>query len=212
MQYVVVGLGNPGPEYVNTRHNVGRMVAERVATLVHASDWRDDKKSHARVSKGVTVSGDTVMVLLPDNYMNRSGGSVAPFVENTRQAERLIVVQDDIDLPVGTLRIVFNRGSGGHRGVDSIVRALKTQAFTRVRVGVVPTTPSGKLKKPKGDTHVHELILNQMSKKDRTILDSVVERAASAVLACITEGREAAMRTYNGDGTVRAPVRTRARS
>lgn len=202
MQYVVVGLGNPGEEYENTRHNVGRMVAERVALRIGVSDWRDDKKSHARIAKETVTTGDTVLIVLPENYMNRSGGAVAPFVQNAKQAERLIVVQDDIDLPVGKIRVVFNRGSGGHRGVDSIIRALKTKSFTRVRVGVVPTTPTGKLKKPTGDSNIHALILNQMAKKDRLQIDTMVARAADAVLACITDGREFAMCAYNSDELV----------
>jgi PTH1 family peptidyl-tRNA hydrolase len=198
MQYVVAGLGNPGEEYTNTRHNAGRMVAERLAAILGASDWRDDKTAHARIAKATTPEGDDVVLVLPDAYMNRSGGSVAPFIKNEKQAERLIVVHDDIDLPIGSIRIVFNRGSGGHRGVDSIVRTLKTRAFARVRVGVVPTTPSGKLRKPKGEQGVHALILAPVSKKDSAVLEEVVQRAADAVRVCVTEGRDAAMRLYNG--------------
>ena len=198
MQYVVAGLGNPGEEYEQTRHNVGRMVVTRVALMLGASDWRDDTTSHARMARATTSGGDTVTLILPDNYMNRSGGSLAPLIKNAKQAERLVVVHDDIDLPLGTLRIVFNRGSGGHRGVDSIIRTLKTSAFIRVRVGVVPTSPTGKLRKPHGDEAVHNFILKQISAQDRERIAAVVTRAAEAVLACVTEGVSAGMRDFNG--------------
>ncbi len=198
MKHIIVGLGNPGEEYENTRHNAGRMVVASFPERVAATDWRDDAKLRARVAKGVSKGGDDVVLILPDNYMNRSGTSVAPLVKSERQAKTLVVVHDDIDLPVGTIRIVFDRGSGGHRGVDSIVRAIKTRAFVRVRVGVVPTSPSGKLKKPRGEGAVHDFILKQLSKKDRAVLDEAVAYAAKATEAIVEHGVTVAMQQYNG--------------
>jgi len=198
MEHIIVGLGNPGEEYENTRHNVGRMVAELLAERWGTSDWRDDKKLRALISKGGTDQGENVKLILPDNYMNRSGGAVAPLIKNAKQAERLIVVQDDIDLGLGTVRVVFGRGDGGHRGVASIERAIKTRAYVRVRVGVIPTTPTGKLRKPKGEQKVYDFILKQLSKKDRAGIDKVVKHAADTVAAIVHEGREAAMREFNG--------------
>jgi len=198
MKHIVVGLGNPGPEYEHTRHNVGRMVVEAVHDLLDASDWRDDAKLRARVSTAALDTGDIVMLVLPDNYMNRSGGSVAPLITGAKQAERLVVVHDDIDLPVGTVRIVFNRGAGGHRGVESIVRAIKTRAFARVRVGVVPVAPSGKLRKPAADDKVHDLILKKLSTKDREYIATCIAHVARAVEMLLLQGRTAAMQQYNG--------------
>jgi PTH1 family peptidyl-tRNA hydrolase len=198
MKHIIVGLGNPGEEYENTRHNAGRMVVAYLAEHMGASDWRDDKKLCARVAKAVTKEGDDVVLILPDNYMNRSGTSVTPLIKTERQAKTLVVVHDDIDLPVGTIRIVFDRGSGGHRGVDSIVRAIKTRAFVRVRVGVVPTTPTGKLKKPSGEGAVHDFILKQLTKKDRDVLDEAVVYAAKATEAVVEFGSTYAMQHYNG--------------
>ena len=198
MRYIVAGLGNPGEEYAHTRHNIGRMVVEHLASMLGASGWRDDAKSHACVAEAVTPTGDDVTLILPDNYMNRSGGSISPFIKNKTQIEGLVVVHDDIDLPLGTIKIVFDRGSGGHRGVESIVRTLKTRAFTRVRVGVLPTTPTGKVRKPKGEDKVHTFILAPIQKKDTASITAAVEQAARAVHACIVYGRDVAMRTYNG--------------
>ncbi len=197
MEYVIVGLGNPGEEYENTRHNVGRMVVQEIAHRLSASEWRTDKKLHAQIAHAGTEDGKETTLVLPDNYMNRSGGSVAPLVKNRTQNEHLIVVHDDIDLPIGTLRIVFDRGAGGHRGVESIVRALKTRAFVRVRVGVVPTTPTGKMRKPRGEGHVHNFILQQLSKRDTERIQRVVKRAAEAVLVLLQHGRTHATQKYN---------------
>jgi PTH1 family peptidyl-tRNA hydrolase len=198
MTYTVVGLGNPGEEYEHTRHNIGRMVVERLADEWGTSDWRDDKKLRARIAKGASPKGTNVNLILPDNYMNRSGGAVAPLVKNAKQAERLVVVQDDIDLGLGTVRVVFNRGAGGHRGVASIEKAIKTRAFIRVRIGVIPTTPTGKLRKPRGEDKIYNFILKQLTKKEQTTIAKVVKHGAKVVAAIVEEGRDEAMREYNG--------------
>lgn len=197
MTHVIVGLGNPGEEYTNTRHNVGRMVVEEVQRRIDANDWRDDKTLRARVCQGVTPEGVPVELILPDNYMNRSGGSVSPRVKTPAQLERLIVVHDDIDLPQGTIKIVHDRGAGGHNGVRSLERALKSRAFTRVRVGVLPRTPSGKPRKPKGVEAVSDFILKAMTKRELEVMQAEVMRATDAVLAVVHTGRDAAMRVYN---------------
>lgn len=198
MEYIIVGLGNPGEEYEQTRHNVGRMVVEFLKERWGTSDWRDDKKLRAKISVGALSKTTTVKLVLPDNYMNRSGASVAPLVTNKKLCERLIVVHDDIDIGLNTMRIVFGRGAGGHRGVESIERALKSKDYVRVRVGVVPTTPTGKLKKPKGEGKVYDFILKQLTKKELEVFEGVVERAAQAVEVLIHEGRAHAMQDFNG--------------
>jgi len=213
MRYVVTGLGNPGDEYARTRHNVGRMVVEELARMLGVdTSWRVDAKLRAQVAEPVLADGSKAILVLPDNYMNRSGGAVAPYITSKKAAEHLVVVHDDIDLPFGTLRIVSNRGSGGHRGVDSIVKAIKTTAFIRVRVGVLPTTASGKVKKPRGGDEVHTFILKPLSSKDQEAYKPFVAHAASATRALLEEGIEAAMRGYNGSmGTPKPkPARRRA--
>lgn len=198
MEYTVVGLGNPGDAYQDTRHNIGRMVVTSLADRWGTTDWRDDKKLSAKISQGVILKKHKCTLLLPDNYMNRSGASVSPLVKNKKQAGRLIVVHDDIDLGLGTLKIVFNRGSGGHRGVESIQRSIKTKEYVRVRVGVVPVSPSGKLRKPKGGENVHEFILKKLSKKDLEKIEKIIKSTADAVETIIVKGRETASSKYNG--------------
>jgi len=197
MEFIIAGLGNPGEEYVHTRHNVGRMVVEALQERWGTSDWRDDKKLRAKISQGV-VATSKVTLVLPDNYMNRSGGSIAPLIKTKKQLERLIVIHDDIDIGLGSIRIVSNRGSGGHRGVQSIERALKTQAYVRVRIGVVPTTNTGKLRKPKGEDAVYDFILKKLTKKEDEALQEVVVQVTKAVEVLVREGQARAMQDFNG--------------
>ena len=197
MEYVIVGLGNPGEEFENTRHNIGRQTVESLAEKWGTSDWRDDKKLRAKISKGM-CGKHKVTLVLPDNYMNRSGASVAPFVKNKKQAERLIVVHDDIDIGLGLMKIVFNRGDGGHNGVLSIQRSIKTKEYTRVRVGVIPMSPKGKLRKPKGEKKVYDFILKKLAKKDLPEVEKAVKRAMGAVEMIIEKSRTLAMCEYNG--------------
>lgn len=196
MGYVIAGLGNPGDEYEGTRHNVGRMVVEKFAKKHELSDWKADKYTKALVAKG-KVGKESVVAVLPETFMNNSGKAVAPLVKSAKQAEKLVVVYDDLDLPLGTLKISFDRGSGGHRGLESIIKALKTRAFVRVRVGVSPTTPSGKLRKPAGEDAVIKFILGKFSAKETEVLKKVIKRASDAVELVVTEGREHAMGDIN---------------
>lgn len=173
--HIVVGLGNPGEEYSKTRHNAGRMAADFVAEKVEG-----------------------VKVLTPDTYMNKTGTFVAKHVKSQKAAEKLIVIYDDLDLPLGSTKISFNRSSGGHRGVESIIKALKTEAFVRIRIGVLPTTPSGKLKKPKGEKEVEKFILTEFKKPEMEILKKVFKKIAEAVETIAERGYQAAMTEFNG--------------
>ncbi len=196
MQYIIVGLGNPGEEYDGTRHNAGRMVLEEFRKKNDFPDWALDKSLKARVSKGI-VGKDKVILLEPDNFMNVSGKSVAPLIKNAKDAERTIVVYDDFDLPLGTMKISFNRSSGGHNGVGSVIKALKTQEFARLRIGVCPTTQTGKLRKPKGPEAVLDFIIGPFKKPELEIMKTTTKKAAEALMSFLTEGREKATGKVN---------------
>ncbi|MBI5077989.1 MAG: aminoacyl-tRNA hydrolase [Candidatus Yonathbacteria bacterium] len=196
MQYIIVGLGNPGEEYANTRHNSGRMVVEAFHKKNDFPEWVADKSLKALVSKG-SWGKDKVMLIEPNNFMNVSGKSVAPLVKNAKDAERTIVVYDDLDLPLGTMKISFNRSSGGHKGLESIIKALKTTAFARVRIGVSPTTPSGKLKKPKGENEILDFIVGQFKKAELDEMKKVTKKGAEALELILDEGREVATGKVN---------------
>ncbi len=208
--YVIVGLGNPGVEYENTRHNIGRMlVADFFAKIAKdsaksgsdISEFVFDKKSNALVSEGKIGSGkkaQKVVALLPETFMNKSGAAVGKFVKSKKAAEMLVVVHDELDLPLGRAKISFNKSSGGHRGVESIAKAVGTEAFVRIRIGISPATPSGKLKKPIGEKVVNDFILGKLSKRDEDAIKKVSKNFNEALTLLIAEGRDRAMNEWNG--------------
>lgn len=173
--YIVVGLGNPGEEYQNTRHNAGRLALAFV-----------EKKE----PKGVKF-------VHLDTFMNKSGVGVAKIIKSKKAAEKLVVIYDDLDLPIGTMKVSYNRGSGGHKGIESIVRALKTEAFIRIRIGTSPATPSGKLKKPQGEKAVEKHILSDFKKLETEILKKVFKKIEPVLEALVEDGLQKAMTVGN---------------
>lgn len=192
MSWVIVGLGNPGGEYENTRHNAGRMALQYFAKKSDVDEWREDKKAQATVAKVGSVA-----LVLPDTYMNKSGSAVAKYVKSAKAASKMIVVYDDLDLPVGKVKLSYDRGSGGHRGLDSVMRAVKTREFARVRIGVSPETPGGKLKKPHGEDEVNKFILAKFKPSDIDELKKVFKRVAEALEAIQKDGVLVAMNEFN---------------
>jgi PTH1 family peptidyl-tRNA hydrolase len=173
---LVVGLGNPGVEYENTRHNAGRILVNLI----------EDK-----------VKTKQVKFVTPDNFMNNSGKVVAPLIKTKKDLEKLVVIYDDMDLPLGKIKISFDKSSGGHRGLESIIKSLKSKEFVRIRVGVSPSTPSGKMKKPMGEKAVLDFLLGEFKKPELEIIKKLSKKIAEAVDTFFTEGREKAMSLYN---------------
>ena len=160
--YIAVGLGNPSSQYEKSRHNTGRMAADFVKNKV------------SRIS-----------VLVPDTFMNKSGSFIAKHIKTKKAAQKLIVLYDDLDLPLGTMKISYGRSSGGHKGLESIIRALKTREFIRIRIGI------GK----KGDVEKH--ILGNFSKPEMEKLKKVFKRVAEAVEMIVNDGLQPAMTEFN---------------
>ncbi len=173
---LVVGLGNPGEEYEKTRHNTGRILVSMI----------EDK-----------LEGEKIKFLTPDTFMNNSGKAVVPLVKNKKDLENLVVIYDDIDLPLGKMKISFNRSSGGHNGLNSIIKALKSQEFLRIRIGISPATPSGKIKKPVGEKAVLNFLLGEYKKPELETLKKLSKKVAEAVETIFTESKEKAMSLYN---------------
>lgn len=196
MSFLIVGLGNPGEEYELTRHNVGRIILESFAKKNGFSDWVSDRKTKALLSKGL-VGKTKVNLLEPETFMNKSGLSVKPLVTSKKKAEKLIVIYDDLDLGIGDFKISWNKGSGGHKGVESIIKSIKTKEFIRIRIGVSPVTPSGKLKKPKGEDKVLNLIMKDFRKPDMDKLKKVSKQVNEVLETIIKEGRVMAMNKFN---------------
>ena len=143
------------------------------------------------------AGGKSVKVITPDTYMNKSGSFIAKHIKSKKAAEKLIVIYDDLDLPLGVMKISYNRSSGGHKGLESIIRTLKTEAFIRIRIGISPSTPSGKLKKPKGEREVEKHILGEFKKSEADTLKKVLKKAVQAVETIAIDGLPKAMSEFN---------------
>ena len=195
MSYIIVGLGNPGEEYEQTRHNTGRMLVEWFGRSLDA-EWKVDKKLSAHTAK-VKVGKTSVVLVLPDTFMNNSGKSVKPLITSIKSAEKLMVIYDDLDLPFGTSKISFNKSSGGHKGVESIIKSIKTEKFARIRVGISPTTPTGKTRKPSGEEAVTKVILGKFKPDEITALKKLSKKVNLALETFISGGLEKAMTDFN---------------
>jgi PTH1 family peptidyl-tRNA hydrolase len=189
--YIIVGLGNPGEEYVETRHNMGRMVLDAFVKKNAWSEWKMDKKTNSLISDG-KMGKSKVLLLKPETFMNKSGEAVKPLVKTKKAAETLVVIHDDLDLPLGKVKISFNKSSGGHKGVESIMRAIKTEAFIRLRLGISGETAGGKIKKPQGEEKVIDAILGDFKKTESDELKKVIKKSVIALELIVKEGREKA--------------------
>ena len=185
---VVVGLGNPGAEYAHTRHNVGFDVVELLASR-HGGRLKKGKE-RALVDE-VRIGGRRVALAEPQTYMNDSGASVVRLVRryDIDDLHRLVVVQDELDLPTGRMKVKLGGGLAGHNGLRSIRAHLHSDDYVRVRIGV-GKPPS----KEQGADHV----LKRPGKATRAVLDAMIERAADAVEVILVEGVEVAMDRFNG--------------
>lgn len=194
--HIIVGLGNPGEKYENTRHNTGRILVEDFRAAHNFPDFVSSGKYQALISEG-KVGNEKVLLMMPETFMNKSGGSLKSLIKTKKAAEQLIVVYDDMDLPLGTMRIAFGRGSGGHNGVESIIKTLKTKDFVRIRVGVSPSTPGGKLRKPKGEKAVIDFLMGDFKKVETDALKKEAKVVRKMVETIVAEGRAVAMNTFN---------------
>ncbi|MEK7531967.1 MAG: aminoacyl-tRNA hydrolase [Patescibacteria group bacterium] len=197
MAIIIAGLGNPDKKYEGTRHNVGRDFVSSLQKKWDFSDWKENKKTKVLESFGA-VGKMKVLLVLPQTYMNESGTAVLKYVTSKKGAEKLLIVHDDLDLPLGGAKISFNRGSGGHRGVLSVAKQIKTEGFGRFRVGISPSTPSGKLKKPTGEEKVLKFVLGKFSDKEEMEIKKVLKKFAEASGVFVEEGIMQMMTKWNG--------------
>ncbi|MFH1978778.1 MAG: aminoacyl-tRNA hydrolase [Patescibacteria group bacterium] len=172
--YYLVGLGNPGEDYENTRHNVGRVVVEEFCEDRGFDGFKKDKKTISLKTEG-KIGKEKTMCLLPETFMNKSGSSLKKLITSKKKAEKVIVVQDEVDLALGNFKISKGKGSAGHKGVESIISAVKTKDFYRVRVGITPATPKGKLKKPKGEKML-DFLMGKFKPKELEVLKKVIKK------------------------------------
>lgn len=189
LPYLIIGLGNPGREYRQNRHNVGFMVLDVLAHRLGLTFGRVE--SQALVTKA-TYQGQRLILAKPQTYMNLSGVSAASLLRFYKAPlSQFLVAYDDVDLPLGTLRLRPDGGSAGQKGMASIIERLGTQNFPRLRVGIG---------RPPGRMDAAAYVLQDFTPAEREILEPTLERAAEAVLVFVTEGLNAAMNRYNGSG------------
>lgn len=186
--YLIVGLGNPGREYKHTRHNIGFMTIDKLA--VDLSIRLSKVQSKALIATAL-LDGRKLILVKPQTFMNLSGQSVISLLRFYRiPLEQMIVIHDDIDLPVGTIRIRPGGGSAGQRGLASIIEKLGTQAFPRLRIGVG---------RPPGRMDAADYVLQDFLKAEQPIMEKVIAEASQAARTFVLEGLDKAMNTYNGE-------------
>ncbi|MDE2173191.1 MAG: aminoacyl-tRNA hydrolase [Patescibacteria group bacterium] len=191
MAFVIIGLGNPGKEYEKTRHNAGRNAVSLLAKREGFDELVFNKTANAVVGKG-TIGGENATLVLPETMMNLSGKAVAAFVKSPKAAKDLLVVHDDLDLPLGTIKMVFGRGSGGHKGVESIMRAIKTKEFARIRIGISAAGKKHQAKKVSGGEKVIKHVIGKFKPAEEAALKKVLKKTAEAARLFISEGIEKA--------------------
>ena len=196
MSIVIVGLGNPGKEYEKTRHNAGRMAIELIATQESFGELVANKTAKALIGKG-TIAGEQVVLVMPETYVNLSGKAVAAFVKSPKAAKNLLVIHDDLDLPLGTAKLVFGRGSGGHKGVESIMRAVKTKDFARIRIGISGVGKKHQAKKVSGEEKVIKHVIGKWKPGEEAVLKKVLKKVAEAVHLFAAEGISSATQFAN---------------
>lgn len=191
MALVIVGLGNPGKEYEKTRHNAGRSAVELMAKKEDFGDFIFNKTANALVAKGA-IEGEAATLVLPETMMNLSGKAVVAFVKSPKAAESLLVIHDDLDVPLGTIKMVFGRGSGGHKGVESVMRAVKTKDFARIRIGISAAGKKHQAKKVSGEEKVIKHVIGKWKPGEEAVLKKVLEKTAEAARLFAVDGIESA--------------------
>lgn len=188
--WIVVGLGNPGPSYAGTRHNVGYLVCDELAERMGAS-WKAHKSGRAQVIEGrlAGVPGIRTVLGRARSYMNESGGPVSTLLSFYKaEPSQLIVVHDELDIPYSEMRVKFGGGDNGHNGLKSIRRSIGTGEYYRIRVGVG---------RPSGGNDPADHVLSAFGATERRELDLHVNRAADAVESLMTAGLDAAQNEFN---------------
>jgi len=191
---LVAGLGNPGKKYRNTRHNIGFRILDEFQKENNFPTFKLVRKFNSLISKR-EFSSKEILLAKPQTFMNNSGKAIKLLIRNKKamakltRIENLWVVHDDIDLPLGKIRISKARGSAGHKGVESIIRELGTKNFVRIRIGIQPK--SGKPRNPE------KFVLQNFTKKEEKILKEVIKKTSQALKTALREGLEKAMTKFN---------------
>jgi PTH1 family peptidyl-tRNA hydrolase len=191
---IIAGLGNPGKEYERTPHNAGFLVVEALAKACEFGPFAMEIDGLLTAQK--ELDGTPVILAKPQTFMNNSGRELAKLLQCQKLSRKksypnLWIVNDDIDLPLGKIKIVKNRGSAGHKGVQSIIDRLKTKNFIRFRVGVQKSGVAN------GKIPADKFVLKKFPKTDETVLENAIQRTANAIRVALNEGLEKSMTRFN---------------
>ncbi len=192
--YHLIGLGNPGEKYENTRHNAGAIALSGIQETEHLPKPMKSAKFNGQLSEGV-IGGVEVRLLFPDTFMNQSGHAAKKLLEES-DAEHLVVMYDDIDIPLGTIRVSYGKNSGGHKGLESIIEVLGSKDFIRLRVGIAPLNAEGESVRPDGEK-LDKYVLGRFTTRELEAIKAVVPQATLALRSIVTEGYEVAMNKFN---------------
>jgi len=182
---IIIGLGNPGEEYKNTRHNAGFMVLDKFAKENDFPDFSLEKKYNAEVSEK-----NKIFLAKPQTFMNNSGKSAGSLAKTYKlKSKNFILIHDDKDLPVGKIKIVKERGSAGHKGVESVIKAIGNKDLARIRVGIAPNS--------KKTPDAMKLVLKKFGESDKSLLNKSILKSCQALETMIEEGLDQAMNEFN---------------
>jgi len=185
--YLFIGLGNPGDEYRGTRHNIGRETLVAAARRFTLPSFETNGKWNALVTAG-KIGRERVAFVLPNTFVNKSGTAVAPAMRGLKtKPQQIVLVHDDVDLLLGTTKLSFGRNSGGHKGVESVMRAVKTKKFWRMRIGIQ------KKRRIPGD----DLVLQKFSGEEANTARKAIRKTCLTIEAICASGPEYAMNGYN---------------
>ena len=186
--FIIVGLGNPSKKFQKTRHNIGFRIIDKFKKENKFSELKLSKKFISLISFGF-LNNEKIILLKPQTFMNESGKTVKALTKYYKlKTKNLIVIHDDLDLPLGKIKIIKNKSSAGHKGVESIIRELKTKNFIRIRVGIRQN------QKP---IQTKDFVLEKFRKEEEEILKKVIETSCQAVKIIILKGIESAMNKFN---------------
>lgn len=187
MKTIIIGLGNPGTKFKNTRHNVGFMAIDKFAEENNFPDFELEKKSNSLFSEK-----DDVLLAKPQTFMNESGKAVKIIVskENT---ESLIIIHDDIDLPIGKIKIVKERGSAGHKGVENIIQNIGNNNLVRFRIGIASQSCGPNHRTEKAE----DIVLKKFTPEEQKVMNEVIAKTSKALDFFLQNGLEKTMNEYN---------------
>ncbi len=181
----LIGLGNPGKKYKNTRHNVGFMAIDVVASLLNCPK----KEKECCFSKIIECPEHDVILVKPQTYMNNSGIAVKNLLDDYKLTpDEILVIYDDLDLPLGSIRLRKSGSSGGHRGLKSIIENIKTQDFPRLKIGIG---------RPKHKSQVVDYVLSEFSKDEKLLIENILKEAGQCILNVLKYGIDKSMNSCN---------------